>query len=58
MYVFSNLKRLDFETGVFTQETTGACTTDTVTVTSPSGVNPPVICGTVTGSHSKYCFLC
>merc|ERR1711983_216965 len=43
--------RLDFETGVFTQETTGACTTDTVTVTSPSGVNPPVICGTVTGSH-------
>ena len=29
-------------------------TTDSFSVTSPSGLSPPVICGTNTGEHSKY----
>ena len=52
--------RLDFDTAVFRQpdSTTsgsiGSCTSrDTVTVTSPAGISPPVFCGTFTGSHSK-----
>ena len=51
--------RLDFDSAVFRQPSTattsmGSCTSrDTVTVTSPAGISPPVVCGTFTGSHSK-----
>eukprot|EP00094_Tigriopus_californicus_P002401 TCALIF_02319-PA protein Name:"Protein of unknown function" AED:0.36 eAED:0.36 QI:38/0.4/0.33/0.5/1/1/6/0/174 len=31
---------------------TGLCT-DSITVTSPTGVNPPVVCGDLSGQHSK-----
>ncbi len=30
------------------------CLTDTFVVTNPGGSNPPVICGTNTGQHSKW----
>jgi len=49
--------RLDFDSAVFRQPSTattsmGSCTSrDTVTVTSPAGISPPVVCGTFTGSH-------
>lgn len=46
--------RLDFDKAVFAQPSTttvGSCATDTVTVTSPSGISPPVVCGTFTGTH-------
>jgi len=47
--------RLDFDSAVFQQptSTTASCSTggDTVTVTSPTGISPPVFCGTFTGSH-------
>jgi len=43
--------RLDFDHAVFHAPSTGTCTTDKFTVTSPSGTNPPVICGTNTGNH-------
>ena len=50
--------RLDFDTFSITQPSTaGACTTDTVTITTKTGLtkpNIPVLCGTLTGSHSKY----
>ncbi len=29
------------------------CLTDSFSVTNPSGINPPVICGTNSGEHSK-----
>ena len=34
----------------------GACPTggDIVAITSPSGANPPEICGQLTGQHGKY----
>lgn len=46
--------RLDFDSAVFRQPSSpaGTCTSrDTVTVTSPAGISPPVVCGTFTGSH-------
>lgn len=49
--------RLDFDKAVFRQPATtspiGQCSTtrDMVTVTSPSGISPPVVCGTFTGTH-------
>ncbi len=50
--------RLDFNTLVVTGPTanTGACGTDTVTVTSPisttaNTASPPVVCGTLSGQH-------
>jgi hypothetical protein len=30
------------------------CLTDTFSVTNPSGLTPPSICGTNTGEHSKF----
>ena len=57
-----NSSRLDFETLTTAQpptqgsNTVGKCgdsNTDTITVTSPTGANPPVVCGTLSGQHSK-----
>jgi hypothetical protein len=38
-------------TGVEAMLTNSQCTTDSFSVTSPSGSSPPVICGTNTGEH-------
>jgi len=50
--------RLDFDTFSITQPSTaGACTTDTVTITTKTGLtkpNIPVLCGTLTGSHMYF----
>ena len=48
--------RIDFETAVLspassTAGTVGLCTDDTLTVSSPGGTNPPLLCGTLTGHH-------
>jgi len=48
--------RIDFETAVLspassTTGTVGLCTEDTLTVSSPGGTNPPLLCGTLTGHH-------
>jgi len=48
--------RIDFETFVTTAASTttgiqGTCGDDTFTVTNPSGKNPPLLCGTLTGQH-------
>ena len=32
---------------------TGACNTDTFVVTGQTGKNPPTVCGTLSGQHSK-----
>ena len=52
---FSLQLRLDFaKFVVLSPPTTGLCTTtgDFITVTSPTGRSPPVLCGTLTGTHS------
>jgi len=50
--------RLDYNVlQVANPDNTGSCvfaTADNVVVTSPTGVNPPVICGLGTGQHSKH----
>jgi len=47
--------RLDFDNLVIAQpDTAGACATDTLKATSPTGASPPVVCGTLTGQHSKF----
>ena len=33
----------------------GDCITDTLTITAPGAVGPPIICGNNKGYHSKYC---
>ena len=33
----------------------GANVGDLLTVTSPTGQSPPVLCGTLSGQHSKSC---
>jgi hypothetical protein len=38
-------------TGICQGEINGDKTTDSVVVTSPTGANPPVVCGTLTGQH-------
>ena len=48
--------RIDFETAVLspassTAGTVGLCTDDSLTVSSPGGTNPPLLCGTLTGQH-------
>jgi hypothetical protein len=43
--------RLDFDNGVLAQPDANGICLDTVAVTSPSGYNPPTICGTLTGQH-------
>ena len=51
--------RLDFDALDLTEvaalgaPTCGECT-DKLTITGPTGRNPPVVCGTLSGSHSKY----
>ena len=50
--------RIDFETFVTTAASTttgiqGTCADDTFTVTNPSGKNPPLLCGTLTGQVSQ-----
>ena len=45
--------RLDFTKLVLKAQSTGAVTTDFLTVTGPTDVNPPAISGTNTGYHSK-----
>jgi hypothetical protein len=47
--------RLDFDNFQIQQPTTttGACNGDTITISSPSGKSPPVLCGMLTGTHSK-----
>ena len=40
------------EVGAATQ-----CLTDTFTVTNPSGLTPPSICGLNTNSHSKFVLI-
>merc|ERR1711935_318751 len=43
--------RLDFQTAVFDQpSTTGTCS-DEFSVTSPSGANPPTLCGSFSDTH-------
>jgi len=42
--------RLDFDAFDLVEGTTGACT-DSFTVTGPTGRNPAVLCGTLTGMH-------
>ena len=34
--------------------TTTQCTTDTVAFDSPSGYDPPTLCGTISGQHCKF----
>ncbi len=60
-YFFSSFLRLDFDNFVSASPPTsgansGSCPTGTdfLTVTSPTGASPPVVCGTLTGQHSKY----
>ena len=37
----------------------GRCDTrDSMTITGPTARNPPVVCGTLTGQHSKYPSQC
>ena len=49
--------RLDFDAFDITEvATTGVCT-DKLTITGTTGRNPPVVCGTLTGQHSKIFFL-
>ena len=50
--------RLDFDALDITEvsaasATVGECT-DKLTITGPTGRNPPVVCGTLSESHSKY----
>ena len=46
--------RLDFNTLDIADPTTaGACSTDAFDAVGPSGKNPPRICGTASGQHSK-----
>ena len=50
--------RLDFETFTTlgpadTQETSGGKCVDTLTITVTTGQQIPVVCGTLTGQHSK-----
>jgi hypothetical protein len=50
--------RLDFQTfQIANPAATGACTTDTFIVKGTSGKNPPTVCGTLTGQHSKFDWL-
>ncbi|XP_059091319.1 uncharacterized protein LOC131886884 isoform X2 [Tigriopus californicus] len=42
--------RLDFISTQMGVDDTGLCT-DSITVTSPTGVNPPVVCGDLSGQH-------
>jgi len=48
--------RIDFDSLVLTPAsavtgTVGLCTDDTLTISNPSGPNPPLLCGTLTGQH-------
>ena len=48
--------RIDFETLVLSPAssatgTIGLCTDDTLTVSSPGGTTPPLLCGTLSGQH-------
>jgi len=48
--------RIDFEKFVMSAASTtagirGNCADDTLTITNPSGNNPPLLCGTLTGQH-------
>ena len=50
--MFTN--RLDFSHFDITESsTTGACT-DSFAITTPTGRDPPTLCGTNTGHHRKY----
>ena len=57
-FSFIEFCRLDFETmsGFATTTAIGTCN-DKITVAGMSGVNPPEICGTNTGYHSKSFFF-
>ena len=48
-----HFSRLDFTKLVLAAESTGAVTTDYLTVDGPTDVDPPAISGTNTGYHSK-----
>ncbi len=59
MFLISIIPRLDFDNFVSAAPPTsganlGSCPTGTdfLTVTSPTGASPPVVCGTLTGQHS------
>ena len=46
--------RLEFETlQVSDKQATGLCGTNTLTINGPTARDPPVLCGTLTGQHSK-----
>ena len=46
--------RLEFETlQVSDKQATGLCGTNTLTINGPTATDPPVLCGTLTGQHSK-----
>lgn len=52
--VFTLRCRLDFnEFEIGGAANTGACNTDTFVVTGQTGKNPPTVCGTLSGQHSK-----
>ena len=47
--------RLDFDNFNIAQPNdNGACNTDTFDAVGQSGKNPPRVCGTLTGQHSKF----
>ena len=48
--------RFDFDTLEIADpsSTTTQCATDTVAFDSPSGYDPPTLCGTITGQHCKF----
>ena len=51
--MLSHFSRLDFTKLVLKAQSTGAVTTDYLTVDGPTDVDPPAISGTNTGYHSK-----
>ena len=44
--------RLDFTFFDITETTAGVCT-DSFAITTPTGRDPPKLCGTLTGQHSN-----
>jgi hypothetical protein len=46
--------RLDLDDFVINQPDNDGLCADTLAVTSPTLFSPPIVCGTLTGQHSKY----